>query len=73
MKKFCESLREYAIKITNFKKNIRNICKYMFEDKYIKNIVNLEIVVIIQENIKVLCIVYCISKEITEIFHNGSN
>ena len=77
IKKFCESLREHAIKILNFFKNeiinkraagiiwkykIGYICKEKFKNKYLKekNIVKLEIIVIIQENIEVLPIAYVI-------------
>ena len=97
MKKFCESLREHAMEIINFKKKkmklltnkqlksyenakIYYICKEMFEDKHAKdkkyckvrdhfhytseyrgaahNICNLK---------------YSVPKEITIVFHNGSN
>ena len=76
VKKFCESLREHSIKITNFKKKkmklltkeqqesyenarIRCICKKNLKKNIwkIKNIVKLEIIVIIKENIEVLHIV----------------
>ena len=79
MKKFCEFLREHAMKIINFKKKkmklltkeqqesyenakICYICKEKFENKYLKdkNIVKLEIIVIIQGNIEVLHIAYVI-------------
>ena len=38
------------------------ICKEKFENKYV-NILKLEIIVIIQENIEVLCIAYVIKIE----------
>ena len=70
MKNFCEFLREHAMKMINFKKkemklltkesyensNICFICKKNLKISIwkIKNTVNLEIIVIIQENIEVL-------------------
>ena len=79
MKKFCESLREHAMKTIDFKKKkmklltkeqqesyenakICYICKEKFENKYVKdkNIGKLEIILILQGNIKVLGIVYVI-------------
>ena len=79
MKRFCEFLREYAMKMINFKKK-----KWSYEQKSsrnhvemqtsftflkknlkiniwkIKNIVKLEIIVIIEENIEKLHIAYVI-------------
>ena len=79
MKKFCESLREHAMKTIDFKKKkmklltkeqqesyenakICYICKEKFENKYVKdkNIGKLEIILILQGNIKMLGIVYVI-------------
>ena len=72
MKKFCESLREHAMKIINLIKKKRqesyenakicNICKEKFENKNLedKNIVKLEIIVIKQGNLEVLYIAYVI-------------
>ena len=76
-KTFCESLREHAIKITNFKKKEMKlltkeqqesyenaptfyICKEKSKTKYLKdrNIVKLEVIVVIQGNIEVLQIAY---------------
>ena len=77
--KFCETLKEHAMKINNFKKKkvklltkeqqesyanakICYISKEKLEYKYVKekNIVKLEIIVIIQGNIEVLHIAYVI-------------
>ena len=76
---FCESLREHAMEMINFKKKkiklstkehqesyenakICYICKDKYEGKYAKDkkkhIVKIEVVVIIQENIEVLHILY---------------
>ena len=75
---FCESLREHAMEMINFKKKKINlstkehqesyenakicyICKDKYEGKYAKDkkhIVKIEVVVIIQENIEVLHILY---------------
>ena len=73
MKRFCEFLREHAMKIINFKKKKKKefinkrakicyVCKEKFENKYLKykKIVKLEIIVIIQGNKKVLRIAYLI-------------
>ena len=75
MKRFCEFLRDHVMKIINFKnKKIKEqqesygnakicyICKKNLNINIwkIKNIVKLEIIVIIQGNIKVLCIAYAI-------------
>ena len=72
MKKFCESLREHAMKIINFKKKEQHesyenakicyICKENFEKKYVKDkrYLKLEIITIIQENTEVLRIAYVI-------------
>ena len=77
VKKFCESLREHAMKIISFKKKkmkalikeqlesyenpkICYISKEKFESKCLKgkNIIKLEIIVIIHGDIEVLSIAY---------------
>ena len=74
MKKFCEFSREYAMKTSSFgKKKMKllteeqkesyensKICYIYKEELEDKNIVKFEIIVIIQESIEVLCIVYVI-------------
>ena len=80
IKKFCEFVREHAMKIINFEKEKKKllteehkesyenakIC-YIFKENFeisiykIKNILKLQIIVIIQENIEVLRIAYVIS------------
>ena len=73
MKKFCESLREHLLKIIIFKieKSSRSHIKMqksvLFVKKNlkkniskIKNIIKLEIIVIMQENIEMLGMVYVI-------------
>ena len=75
MKKFCEFLREPAIKIVNFKKKKNRVINkrvagiiWKFKNSLnckvniwkVKNIVKLEIIVIIQEDIGVLHITYVI-------------
>ena len=77
MKKFCEFLREYVMKIINFKKRKMKLLtkkqklkmqkSVIFVKKNlkiniwkIKNIVKLEIIVIIEENIEKLHIAYVI-------------
>ena len=69
MKQFCESLREHAMKIINFKnKNFIKMHKFtIFVKKSLKintlklkSIVKLEILVIIEVNTEVLHIVYVI-------------
>ena len=66
MKKFCEPLRKHAMKIINFKKTNKNYMKmqkfviFVKKNSKIKNIVKLEIIVIIQGNIEVLRIAYVI-------------
>ena len=75
MKKFCEFLREPAIKIVNFKKKKNRVINkrvagiiWKFKNSLnckvniwkVKNIVKLEIIVIIQEDIGVLYITYVI-------------
>ena len=81
MKKFCESLREHAMKMINFKKKKMKLSTKEQQELYemqrsvifarknlkiniwkIKNIVKLEIIVIIQENIEVLHMAYVIWK-----------
>ena len=74
MKKFCKDLREHATKIINYEKKkmipltteekihyneqeICYICKKEF-DKSDKKIIKQKIIVIIQENIEVLLIIY---------------
>ena len=60
MKKFCESLREHEMKITNFLKNevinkrTTGVKKIEINMSKIKNTLKLEIIVIIQGNIEVL-------------------
>ena len=66
MKKFCESVREHAMTIINFKKKkMKPLTNkeqkvVIFVDKMvkIKNIVKLGIIVIIQGNVEVLRIAY---------------
>ena len=76
IEKFCESLREHALKIINFKRKRNKVISrnHMKKQKSvtfvkknlkinifeIKNIVKLEIIVIIQGNIEVLRIAYVI-------------
>ena len=76
MKKFCEFLREHAMKIINFKKKKMKLPTKELQESYknakmcyickeknicrTKDIVKLEIIAIIQESIKVLCIAYVI-------------
>ena len=69
MKKFCEFLREHAMKIINFKKKKIKLLKKEQQESnenakicYIckENIVKLEIIAIIQGNIEVLFIAYVI-------------
>ena len=80
MKKFCEFLREHAIKIIDFKTEKSEVIKQQNSKNHekmqksvifvmknlkinvseIKNTAKLEIIVIIQRNIEVLCIAYII-------------
>ena len=78
MKKFCEFLREHAMKIINFgKKKIKLLTKeqqesyknvkicYIYKEKFgNKHIIKLEIIVIIQESIEVLLCIYSLKFKI---------
>ena len=85
MKKFCEFLREHAMKIINFKKKKMKLLTKEQQESYentkicytckvniwkTKNIAKLQIIVIVQRNIEVLRIAYV---KIPIVFHNGSN
>ena len=88
MKKFCQSLKENVIKTTNIKKTKNKVIKKKTKKKNpvkfvkknskidiwkIKNIIKLEINVIIQENIDALCIAYVtysVFQKVPIVFHN---